>query len=128
MDHMDAHRKKRLEQLIAAPPYNNDRPAFIKASGLTKGRIAQLLDPNLPFGERSARSLAAAMNLSDERWFDRGGLQETVRWPFVSITPEQFYSLPDDVHRMAEAVLLQALRSGESKVANPNSSSSRKAA
>lgn len=125
---MDAHRKKRLEQLIAAPPYNGDRPAFIEKAGLTKGRVAQLLDPRLPFGERSARALAKALGFSDERWFDRGGLQETVRWPFLSVTPEQFYSLPDDVHRMAEAVLLQALRSGESKGDSPSSTSSRKAA
>lgn len=106
---MDAHRKKRLEQLIAAEPYNGDRPAFIKASKLSKGRITQMLDPTEPFGERSARSLAKALQLPDDRWFDKGGIGNAPEWPFVSVTPEQFYSLSTEVRRAAEAVLRSAL-------------------
>jgi hypothetical protein len=36
-----------------------------------------------------------------------------VEWPFSTITPKQYKSLSPDVHAMVEAMLLQALRSGE---------------
>lgn len=67
---MDAHRKTRLVELITTR-YNGDRGGLIKASGLSKGRISQLLDPAEPFGERAARELARKLELP-ERWFDLG--------------------------------------------------------
>lgn len=120
MDDMDAHRKKRLAMLIAAEPFNGDRPAFIKASGLSKGRVAQLLDPELAFGAVSARRLESALDL-EVGWFDRGGMSESTPWPFVRITPAQFYSLSPEVQKAAEAALLSALPSGEIPVQGPRS-------
>lgn len=70
---MDAHRKTRLA-LLLQERFGGDRGALIAATGLSKGRIAQLLDvKNVgePFGERAATNLAAKIGLKDERWFDR---------------------------------------------------------
>lgn len=68
--HMDSHRKARLA-LLLQKRYNGDRAAFGRESGLTKGRISQLLDPDEPFGERAAASLVSKLSLTDH-WFDLG--------------------------------------------------------
>lgn len=44
--------------------FKGDRAKLIKATGLTKGRIAQLFDPDQPFGEIAARRLAEQLGLS----------------------------------------------------------------
>lgn len=73
---MDETRRKRLAELIATR-YNGDRTAFIRASGLSKGRVTQLLDPEERFGEEAAQNLVRRLNESDEtlkldeRYFER---------------------------------------------------------
>jgi SOS-response transcriptional repressor LexA len=67
---MDAHRKERLRHLIATR-FDGDRKAFQDATGLTKGRVTQLLDPDLPFGELAAERLTDKLGLTD-RWFEQG--------------------------------------------------------
>lgn len=67
---MDGYRKTRLALLIQTR-YKEDRAAFGRDAGLTKGRISQLLDPDEPFGERAAASLVTKLNLPD-RWFELG--------------------------------------------------------
>lgn len=66
---MDATRKHRLAKLIATR-YKGERAELINESGLSKGRISQLLDPSVPFGERAARELERKLNLP-ERWLDQ---------------------------------------------------------
>jgi SOS-response transcriptional repressor LexA len=63
---MDDTRRKRLAELIATH-YKGDRAAFIRASGLSKGRVTQLLDPGGRFGERAAQELVRRLNDGDER-------------------------------------------------------------
>lgn len=70
MDALDLHRKRRLEALIAAAPYRG-RSEFLRRTGLSKGRVSQLLDPDTPFGERAARALAARIGMEDTRYFER---------------------------------------------------------
>jgi phage repressor protein C with HTH and peptisase S24 domain len=76
---MDAHRKTRLQQLIN-DRFGGDRAAFGKEVELTKGRVSQLLDPDLPFGERAARTLTTKLSLPD-RWFELQPGQHTAREP-----------------------------------------------
>lgn len=58
-------RKKRLSALLAGSPYHGDRGAFLRDSGLSKGRLSQLLDPNEPFGDVAARNLVESLGLKD---------------------------------------------------------------
>lgn len=76
MDARTITRKRRLQALIDGKPYLGNQAAFAEKAGLSKGRITQLLDPAESFGERSARSLAAALRLPDD-YFD--GNAEPVR-------------------------------------------------
>jgi hypothetical protein len=111
MDDQDQHRKKRLELLIASPPYSGDRTKFIHKAGLTKGRISQLLDPGEAFGERAAKALAERLGLSDARWFDQGAISERGVWPFALITPDQLLTLPPEHLETVQKVALDLLRS-----------------
>lgn len=80
---MDAHRKARLAALLASR-YKGERAGLIRESGLTKGRISQLLDPNQPFKEAAARSLEVRLELP-ERWFDAELVENTEPAPDVQI-------------------------------------------
>lgn len=62
----DAERRALFVKWFNGPPMNGDREALIRKSGLTKGRISQLFDPEQSFGERAARSLATSIGLSPE--------------------------------------------------------------
>lgn len=62
-------RKSRLALLINER-YKGVRGDLIKESGLSAGRITQLLDAKEPFGERAARELERKLDLP-ERWFDQ---------------------------------------------------------
>ncbi len=53
---MDALRRQKLRHLLDTR-FGNDRQRFLKAAHMTKGRLSQLLDPNMPFGDRAARNL-----------------------------------------------------------------------
>lgn len=66
---MKAIRRQRLIKLLDGPRFNGDRQLFLSASGLTKGRLTQLLDETKPFGDVAARNLCAALELGDD-WFD----------------------------------------------------------
>lgn len=59
---MKEARRRRLVAYFKAK-FNDDRAKLIKATGLTKGRIAQLFDPEQPFGEIAARRLALQLKL-----------------------------------------------------------------
>lgn len=65
---MDHVRKHRLAKLLGTR-YNGDRAQLINESGLSKGRISQLLDPEQTFGERAARELERKLGLPD-RWLE----------------------------------------------------------
>ena len=62
-------RRKRLVELLEGPRFNGDRASFLASSGLSKGRLTQLLDPKEAFGDAAARNLCDSLSLPDG-WFD----------------------------------------------------------
>ena len=66
---MHALRRHKLRSLLNVK-FKGDRGAFLKASGLTKGRLTQLLDPDEPFGDVAARNLEQRLEL-DPGYFDQ---------------------------------------------------------
>lgn len=82
---MHALRRYKLRQLIATR-FGDSRERFLTASGLSKGRLSQLLDENEPFGDVAARNLEERLQL-DPGFFDSMNA-ETVQWAM------QFDSLP----------------------------------
>jgi hypothetical protein len=67
-DKMHALRRHKLLDLLTCQ-FKGDRGALLKASGLTKGRLSQLLDDSQPFGDVAARNLEARLSL-DPGYFD----------------------------------------------------------
>jgi hypothetical protein len=65
---MHSLRRHKLRSLIEHR-FHGDRGAFLTATGLTKGRLSQLLKPNEPFGDTAARNLEERLNL-DPGYFD----------------------------------------------------------
>jgi SOS-response transcriptional repressor LexA len=65
---MDHVRRQKLAELIRTR-YNDSRVDVSRVTGLSGGRITQLLDPDEPFGERAARSLEQKLSLPP-RWLD----------------------------------------------------------
>lgn len=65
---MHALRRYKLRTLINSR-FHGDRGEFLKASGLSKGRLTQLLDPAKPFGDNAAKNLADRLGLP-EGYFD----------------------------------------------------------
>lgn len=92
---MHALRKQKLASLIA-DSYGDDRGAFLRASGLSKGRLAQLLDPKEPFGEVAARNLEERLQLP-AGYFDAMDAR-TVRFALA------FEALPDDLKARWEQI------------------------
>lgn len=92
---MHALRKQKLTQLIA-DNYGDDRGTFLKASGLSKGRLSQLLDPAEPFGEVAARNLEERLQLP-AGYFDAMDAR-TVRFALA------FEALPDDLKARWEQI------------------------
>lgn len=78
---MDRVRKARLAKLIASR-YKGDRAQLITESGLSGGRISQLLDPKEVFGERAARNLERKLGLP-ERWLDVEEVTNTEPGPAI---------------------------------------------
>lgn len=64
----DARRRRNLETYFNGPAFNGDRKKFCAATGLTNGRLTQLLDPNEPFGERAAKNLTASLRLPEDHF------------------------------------------------------------
>ncbi len=65
---MHALRRSKLAALLQLR-FRGDRGAFLKESGLTKGRLSQLLDPDQPFGDVAARNLEERLRL-EPGYFD----------------------------------------------------------
>jgi hypothetical protein len=61
-------RRQKLKQLLDTR-FGGDRGRFLSESGLTKGRLSQLLDPDQPFGDVAARNLEDRLQL-DPGYFD----------------------------------------------------------
>lgn len=56
-------RRARFKALLEGPRFKGDRAAFCAASGLSKGRVSQLLDPAEPFGDVVAQRLVESLGL-----------------------------------------------------------------
>lgn len=65
---MHSLRRQKLESLLR-DRYKGDRGAFLRESGLTKGRLSQLLDESQPFGDVAARNLEERLHL-EPGYFD----------------------------------------------------------
>jgi hypothetical protein len=85
---MHALRRQKLEALLS-DRFKGDRGAFLAASGLTKGRLSQLLDPKEPFGDVAARNLEERLRL-EPGYFDAMD-SRTLQFALA------FESLPDHV-------------------------------
>ena len=79
---MDATRRSRLARLLATR-YNGDRGQLIAASGLSKGRISQLLNPAMPFKENAARGLEDALGLPTG-YLDAASYANTIEAPSIA--------------------------------------------
>lgn len=85
---MRALRRSKLRHPLEVQ-FKGDRGAFLKKSGLTKGRLSQLLDPQEPFRDVAARNLAARLELP-AGYFDQMDAQ-TLQWAVA------FDSLPQPI-------------------------------
>jgi hypothetical protein len=85
---MHALRRSKLRHLLEVE-FKGDRGVFLKKSGLTKGRLSQLLDPKEPFGDVAARNLAERLELPPG-YFDQMDAQ-TLKWAVA------FDSLPQPI-------------------------------
>jgi hypothetical protein len=65
---MDALRRQKLRHLLDTR-FAGDRGRLLKASGMSKGRLSQLLDDTERFGETAARNLEERLAL-DPGYFD----------------------------------------------------------
>lgn len=83
---MHSLRRYKLQHLLETR-FKGDRGKFLQESGLTKGRLSQLLDPEEPFGEVAARRLEERLTL-EPGYFDKMD-RRTVEWAVM------FDGLPD---------------------------------
>mgnify|MGYP000438065804 CR=1 FL=1 len=74
---MHTLRRSKLRHLLDVD-FNGNRGAFLKKTGLSKGRLSQLLDPDQPFGDVAAKNLCDRLDLPAD-YFDSMGAQ-TVHW------------------------------------------------
>jgi hypothetical protein len=90
-------RRERFRAYFAGPPFKGDRAAFMRATSLSKGRVAQLFDDKQPFGEKAAAALAEKLNLPAD-YFEQPaavGSTEGMQSPQIhdalaSLTRDQF--------------------------------------
>lgn len=84
---MHSLRRYKLRHLLDTR-FKGDRGTFLKASGLSKGRLTQLLDPDQPFGDVAARNLEQRLQL-EPGFFDSMNAS-TVEWAvkFDNLPPE----------------------------------------
>lgn len=66
---MFALRRQKLRDLLNER-FGGDRGQFLKAAGITKGRLSQLLDGDEPFGDVAARRLEDRLDL-EPGYFDK---------------------------------------------------------
>jgi hypothetical protein len=85
---MQTLRRRKLE-LLLSERFKGDRGAFLKESGITKGRLSQLLNPAEPFGDNAARNLEDRLRL-EPGYFDSMD-KRTVQFAlaFESLPPHQ---------------------------------------
>lgn len=93
---MHALRRQKLRDLIELK-FDGDRGAFLKASGLTKGRLSQLLNPEEPFGDVAARNLEERLQL-EPGYFDS---MDSRTVAFAT----RFESLPDNIKAQWERLV-----------------------
>jgi hypothetical protein len=65
---MHSLRRDKLRTLLS-DHYKGNRGQFLKDTGLTAGRLSQLLDPAEPFGDTAARNLEQRLHL-EPGYFD----------------------------------------------------------
>jgi transcriptional regulator with XRE-family HTH domain len=65
---MDRLRRQKLRDLLATR-YGGERRRFLEDSGISKGRLSQLLSGKHPFGEEAARNLEDKLRL-EPGYFD----------------------------------------------------------
>lgn len=58
-------RRANLRHLLIGPRFMGDRAKFCEEAKITKGRLAQLLDEDQPFGDAAARNLCESLDLPD---------------------------------------------------------------
>lgn len=63
----DEHRKERLRHLIATD--YGKQADFVRATGIGKARVSQMVGSKEPFGEEAARRLAGELHLPED-WFN----------------------------------------------------------
>lgn len=115
----DAHRKARLRHLIATD-YGRQAD-FVRASGMSKSRLSQIVGPSEPFGEEAARRLAHLLQLP-EHWFNlllptpkeertelKRGSANTAPAPFHSEAPPSYANVIPGPATPASPTLAQAL-------------------
>lgn len=73
---MDAERRRRFIEYFNGP-LGGDRQKLMKKTGISKGRVTQLLDPNETFGQLTATRLAKALKL-DPHYFERDAVDVSV--------------------------------------------------
>jgi hypothetical protein len=66
---MKDRRRAWLNHLVETR-FKGDRAALIKETGLTKGRVSQLFDPDQAFGERASLELARRISGLEETYFE----------------------------------------------------------
>ena len=97
---MHALRRHKL-RLLLEDRFKGDRGEFLKVTGLTKGRLSQLLDPDQPFGDTAARNLEERLSGEPLRlppgYFDTMDAR-TVQFALM------FESLPEPVKAQWEAL------------------------
>jgi hypothetical protein len=83
---MHTLRRQKL-RLLLVDRFKGDRGAFLSEAGISKGRLSQLLDDELPFGDVAARNLEDRLRL-EPGYFDAMDTR-TVQFALA------FESLPD---------------------------------
>lgn len=110
----DERRRQALRDYLRET-LKGDRTLLIDKSGLSKGRIAQLLNPEQPFGEKAARELERRLGLPSE-YLERRGRASVAPKPgallYPDLTSEQreILRLCEPLFEDEKAALLDQLR------------------
>lgn len=109
----DAHRRARFT-VYFHEKMADDRGAFLRKTGYTKGRLNQFLDPNEPLGEKAARELERRLGLAAGYLdlYDKPEALSVRETPAPYLTPEQLelLALWEPLFSDQRADLLGAIR------------------
>lgn len=113
---MKERRRAWLNHLVETR-FKGDRAAFIKETGLTKGRVSQLFDPDQAFGERASLELARRITGLDETYFENplwpsesNPLEDSITAMTASLRqihaldPTRFNSLRENVNALVKSL------------------------